>query len=280
MKQIINRLSLVFVFLFVAAMVFVAYYLYIFPDQLDKRSILVDQEAISNLKPVFTELNIIIFAGLLIGLIALMLQLFNQNTSKEDEIIFNEMNKSKVAEKEEEIEESTETGNNYSLREFEKIIQAGGDRKRLLNKVLWALSKKIDASQAAIYQTITEENTRFIQLVATFAYSVPDSEVIKFEFGEGLAGQVAKEGRTFNINDVPEGYIQVVSGLGSASPNHLLIMPLLKEEEVLGVIEIASFKLFDKELEDYLGKLSSLIAEKLHDDMPVATTVGEESKSE
>ncbi len=280
MKQIINRLSLIFVFLFVAAMVFVTYYLYIFPDQINKRSILVDQEAIKSLRPVFNELNIIIFAGLLIGLIALMLQLFNQNTSKEDDFVFSEKSKTKIAEKEEEIEETTQTGNNYSLREFEKIIQSGGDQKRMLNKILWAVSKKIDASQAAIYKSITEENDRYIQLVATFAYSVPDSEVIKFEYGEGLAGQVAKEGRVYNISDVPDGYIQVVSGLGNASPNHLLIMPLLKEEEILGVIELASFKMFDKELEEFLGKLCNVIANKLHDDMQVTTAVVEESKSD
>jgi len=43
------------------------------------------------------------------------------------------------------------------------------------------------------------------------------------------------------VDEVPEGYIAIVSGLGVASPRYLLIVPMKKEEEVRGVVEFANF---------------------------------------
>lgn len=264
MKSIVNRLSLIFLFLFTAALVFSAYYLYIFPDRLNKGSVLVDQEAIKSLTPVFTELNIVVWSGLITGLIALMLQLFNNNNKDVDQE-YHEISTSmdKEMEDESEQDDKEEVDQKFCVAKYEKILQGEGELKKILNKVLWTVSKDLEASQAAIYQTTEGDEKRFIELIATFAYSVPDSEVIRFEFGEGLAGQVAKEGRVFNIKDVPEGYIKVLSGLGNASPNHLIILPISNDENVLGVMEIASFKAFDQETEKFLEKLSNRMAEKL-----------------
>lgn len=264
MKSIVNRLSLIFVFLFVAAMVFSAYYLYIFPDRLNRGSVLVDQETIKNLSPVFTELNIVVFSGLVLGLITLMLQLFN-NSGKDEDMVYTEINH--VQNEEEGQQEVSinqeEEKQKFSIKEYEKILQEKGELKKIFNKVLWTACKELEASQATLYRSIEEEDKRFIELLATFAYSVPDSELIKFEYGEGLAGQVAKEGRVFNITDVPEGYLKVVSGLGSSSPSHLMILPIADNDNIVGVMEIASFKPFDKHIEKFLEKLSARLAERL-----------------
>ena len=66
-----------------------------------------------------------------------------------------------------------------------------------------------------------EANAR-VELKAGYALSIGESTVIKYEFGEGLIGQSAASGNTLYVDDVPEGYIKIVSGLGSASPKYLL----------------------------------------------------------
>lgn len=276
MKSIINRLSLILVFLFTAAMIFTAYYLYIFPDRLQKGSVLVEKETIQSLTPVFTELNIVVWSGLILGLIALMLQLFN-NQGKNNEFVFEESDNEEKREDEIQQQQEERTADqNFSLKAYEKILQHEGELKRKLNKILWTVCKELEASQAAIYQTIEKEDKRFIELRATFAYSVPDSQVISFEFGEGLAGQVAKEGRVFNITDVPEGYIKVLSGLGNASPNHLIILPIANENNVMGVMEIASFKAFDKETEKFLKELTALTALKISEEEKIESVKEEQ----
>jgi hypothetical protein len=83
----------------------------------------------------------------------------------------------------------------------------------------------------------------------------------KFILGETLPGQVAKNKRAMNISDIPEGYIKVASGLGQSSPRHLYFLPLINNDEAIAVIELASFKEFDKETE----KLFELGANEISD---------------
>ena len=63
-----------------------------------------------------------------------------------------------------------------------------------------------------------------------------------------MPGQVAKNKHAMNISDLPEGFI-VASGLGQSSPLHLYFLPLINNDETIAVIELASFKEFDKETE-------------------------------
>jgi putative methionine-R-sulfoxide reductase with GAF domain len=88
---------------------------------------------------------------------------------------------------------------------------------------------------------------------------------VVYEFGEGLAGQVAKEGKSVNIRNVPEGYITVLSGLGNASPNALVIVPVWFNDQVAGVLEVASFREFSQEDQSYLQAVAGLLGERLHE---------------
>jgi len=67
----------------------------------------------------------------------------------------------------------------------------------------------------------------------------------KFKLGETLPGQVAKNKRPMNLSDIPADYIKAASGLGQGSPKYLYFLPLLNKDEVLAVIELASFTEFD-----------------------------------
>ncbi len=66
----------------------------------------------------------------------------------------------------------------------------------------------------------------------------------EFSFGEGLVGQAAVERKPILIARVPAGYITVGSGLGEATPASIAVLPILFEDQVLGVLELASMQQF------------------------------------
>jgi signal transduction protein with GAF and PtsI domain len=111
--------------------------------------------------------------------------------------------------------------------------------------------------------SIHKSNKNIITLFASYAFVLPESQTISYEFGEGLAGQVAKEKKLINISDIPAGYIKILSGLGESNPAHLLLCPIMKDSKLLGVAEIASFKAFNKSHEVLVEKSLALLANDL-----------------
>jgi PAS domain S-box-containing protein len=96
----------------------------------------------------------------------------------------------------------------------------------------------------------TEPSDPVLRLVSAFAYNRKKylDQVVKY--GEGLIGTCAREKQFINLTDIPPGYIAITSGLGDTPPNNLLLIPVLHENELLGVIEIASLNKFrDYEIE-------------------------------
>jgi len=63
---------------------------------------------------------------------------------------------------------------------------------------------------------------------------------------QGLVGTCAIEKKTINLIEIPDEYIAITSGLGEAPPNNLLLLPIIQDDEALGVIEIASINNFQK----------------------------------
>ena len=151
--------------------------------------------------------------------------------------------------------------NSDRIEQILEKVKSATSLKDFAKDLLWAIAKEFDASQGAFFITNkNDDGIHIIQFLAGYAYHLPESETIEFEFGEGLSGQVAKEGKLINIQTVPDGYIQILSGLGQSSPNTIIIFPLKTGDKVKAVIELASFKLFSKEDEDFLSELAAKAA--------------------
>ncbi|MBL0740872.1 GAF domain-containing protein [Chryseolinea lacunae] len=142
------------------------------------------------------------------------------------------------------------------------LTHAKGE-KEILQAGLQAICKQLDAGQGAVYRIVEEDGKRFAELKTGYALSLAESTVIRFEFGEGLIGQAAANGTTLYVDDVPEGYIKIVSGLGSASPKFLLIQALKKTGQVVGILEIASFNSISEDQRKFVEEAATLIADKI-----------------
>ena len=66
----------------------------------------------------------------------------------------------------------------------------------------------------------------------------------RFAIGEGLVGQCALERTPIVLSELPQGYLAIGSSLGQASPRQLLLLPVLRGEQLLAVLELASFAAF------------------------------------
>ena len=242
MKSFYNKLNVIITVFFVLGILFSAFNLYNLPIELEKISGRIDLTVIKELSPVLNQTNFIVGLTLTLGLGSIIFALYLLNYNKTvEKIIYVE--KTEPQKKDEDSKE--ELAKKEDLAKQVKNIQSGlkdiKDRKSKYEKVLSSLCMKIDVSQGIMYSVQKEKNKRYIELFATFAYNLPESDSVKYEFGEGLAGQVAKEGKKINIKDIPKGYITIISGLGAASPNHLAILPIMEKGEVVFVVEIASF---------------------------------------
>ncbi len=152
-----------------------------------------------------------------------------------------------------------------SVRIIEEVILSNQfNKKQLLEKLLQKICDQVEAAVGAIYITKLIEETRKLEMVVSYAYYHSQEQVPNYEFGQGLVGQVAKNAKPIILNAVPKGYIEVVSGLGTASPSHLVIFPVKnEEEEVLGVIEIASFRNFNEKDHLFLRDVALLLAKEI-----------------
>lgn len=113
-----------------------------------------------------------------------------------------------------------------------------------LQKLFWELCNQLNAVQAILYTSDDgfPESNRIYKFTVGFAYSGNEEKLPAYHYGEGLIGQVAKSKATMFIDDIPEGYLKVISGLGTALPAHILIFPILKDDCVEIILEFAFFE--------------------------------------
>lgn len=123
--------------------------------------------------------------------------------------------------------------------------------------VLSAIAEVSDAMSAILYKEIKPSG----EFAVEATYGVPETfSPASFFAGEGLNGQVAADGNALVMEQIPEDYFQVTSGLGRSKPGFLYFLPVIKENHCIGLIELASFKKND--LERLWQGVSAVIVEE------------------
>ncbi len=139
---------------------------------------------------------------------------------------------------------------------------ASQEHKIISEKILGCLAHNYEITQGEIFLRQKTEETDSLVLSATYAFYIPEEKVYEFQMGEGLIGQVAKAAEALYLDELPQGYITTKSGLGSATPSHLLIVPWkASDDSIFAVLELASFKPFEKYDIELIEGLSEKIRE-------------------
>jgi hypothetical protein len=152
---------------------------------------------------------------------------------------------------------------NISLEGVKEKLRTATQEKDIFQNGLQGICKQIDAGQGAAYTVLETGGVRKVELRGGYALNVAESTIIAFEFGEGLVGQAAASAKTIYVDDVPEGYIKIISGLGSASPKYILFTPVKKQEQLRGVLEIATFTPITDDQRKFVEEAAQLMADKL-----------------
>ena len=139
------------------------------------------------------------------------------------------------------------------------------DVKTLSGHIVTELVKYLKAQVGAMF-VVNEENEGevFLELKATYAYDRLKFIEKKLMPGQGMAGQCYQEGKYVYMRNVPDEFITIKSALGDTPPTSILIVPLKVNDEIAGVIELASLNEFSQEEIDFLHKLGETIASAIN----------------
>ncbi len=152
------------------------------------------------------------------------------------------------------------------LANFAGIVRKHqNDVKTLSGYIVTELVKHLKAQVGAMFVVNKEnEGEVFLELKATYAYDRLKFIEKKLMPGQGLAGQCYQEGKYVYMRNVPEEFVTIKSALGDTPPTSILIVPLKVNDEITGVIELASLNEFSQAEIDFLHKLGETIASAIN----------------
>ena len=147
-----------------------------------------------------------------------------------------------------------------NLAKFTRLLQGQRDLATVSRTILSELAPLVPMQHGVIYfNEASDTGEPDLRLLASYAYTEGDSLKTRFRAGEGLVGQAAVEKQPILLTDVPPNYVQISSGLGSAAPTNIFVVPVLFEGQVKAVIELASFYRFNETHLNFLGQLTESI---------------------
>ncbi len=147
-----------------------------------------------------------------------------------------------------------------NLASISGMLQGQRDLAAVTQLIMSEVTPTVNAQYGAFFVTEPggDVGTELV-LAASYGYAARQEEEARFMIGEGLVGQAAFERKTIALSNLPDGYIKVRSGLGDATAEGLLVMPVLFEDQVLGVVELASIRRFSDVNRDFLDRIAETI---------------------
>ncbi len=145
-----------------------------------------------------------------------------------------------------------------NLARFTGMLQGQRDLATVGRMLLSELAPLVSAQQGVIYQMETDEGAGMV-LLSAFADDAETGHLRRLRVGEGLIGQVAAEKRRMLISDLPDKTVPISSGLFKAVPRNVIVLPVLFEDRVKAVIELASLGAFTASHLAFLEQLTASI---------------------
>ena len=168
--------------------------------------------------------------------------------------------------KENELTNDAEEKRNWMANGISEIgnLLRGNIDDKLYQHLVSEIVKFMKVNQVGLYVVEEDKNREFgekyIELKSCYAFDRNKFLEKKIEIGQGLVGQCYLEKERIYLKEVPESYVNIVSGLGGSTPKCILIVPLIYEGNVQGILEIASFNELEQHEIDFVEKLSDALA--------------------
>ena len=121
-----------------------------------------------------------------------------------------------------------------------------------------ALAPKLGAVAAALYAY--DDSQRRLRCLGGHALPADFAARGSIGLDDGLVGQCARTREPLLVSPLPSGYLSIRSGLGEASPKALWLWPVLLQDQLLAVIEVAAFEAFDDNQRRLMDELLPIVA--------------------
>lgn len=163
-------------------------------------------------------------------------------------------------------EEKLRLWESEGLSKFVNILQRNRDNlDELCYEIILNLVQYLNANLGALFFiNFDNPDDIYFEQMATFAYDQRKIINKKIYPEQGLIGRIYNERQTIYLTEIPDGYINVSSGLGESTPKNLIIVPLLINKEVYGAIEIASFNIIKGFQIEFIEKIGENIASTIN----------------
>ncbi|HEY2455786.1 MAG TPA: response regulator, partial [Candidatus Acidoferrum sp.] len=145
-----------------------------------------------------------------------------------------------------------------NLARFTSMLQGQRDLSTVGRMLLSELAPLVNAQQGVIYQMQGEAIGR-LMLLSSYADDGQDGHFQQLQVGEGLVGQCAAEKNHVLIKEIPQNAVAIRSGLFRAVPRNVIVLPILFEDRVKAVIELASLSEFTASQLAFLEQLTASI---------------------
>ncbi|MFE4964073.1 HAMP domain-containing protein, partial [Streptomyces sp. NPDC056660] len=151
-----------------------------------------------------------------------------------------------------------------NLARISGLMQGHRDLPVVAELIMDELTPLVSAQYGAFYLAEDTERGHELRLVGSYGYPDDTERPTRIPVGRSLVGQAARNRRVILVEELPEGYVTISSGLGQAEPSALVVLPIVVEEQVLGVIELASLTRFTQIHQDFLTQLVPTVGVNLN----------------
>ena len=146
-----------------------------------------------------------------------------------------------------------------NLARIAGMMQGHRDLAVVAELMMDELAPLVGAQHGTFFLSEPVNGDTQLRLIAGYGLRTDKTAPIQYRLGQSLIGQAARSKRSIVAADLPEGYVKISSGLGEAPPANLAVLPILFEDQVLGVIELASFTPFTPVQTDFLEQLTETL---------------------
>ncbi|WP_245899846.1 HAMP domain-containing protein [Nonomuraea indica] len=146
-----------------------------------------------------------------------------------------------------------------NLARISGLMQGHRDLSAVAELVMNELAPLVSAQYGAFFLAEDAPAGVELELISAYGYSDDAERPTRFKLGQSLVGQAARARRTIAMDDVPAGYVRISSALGHTTPASVIVLPIVVEEQVLGVIELGSLYAFTPVHRAFLDQLMETI---------------------
>jgi hypothetical protein len=147
------------------------------------------------------------------------------------------------------------------LTEMVAILQSGEESAKMFDRMLVALIRYSGMNQGALFVVDQDESGEtLLRMTSCYAYDRKKFLEKTISPGAGLLGQTYLEGERCYLKEVPADFVHITSGLGEATPKHVVIVPMKTNKKVEGLFELASFQPMEAHHFELFDKIAETLA--------------------